>query len=480
MAIKTDGGKTYTTNDYLYTPDPVKPSTWKIRISDYEGDFKESTVAQLDKATDEFFEIKTKISGGEASKIKVKLRALYRKLGVPDEQVPDSIKASLRRVTPNIVEDTIGEAFSESSIAKEGDGNVIENVCLFGSRYSKNGRTYSDKAIESIGKFSEGARVFIDHLSDREDADSGGVRSLRSFLGALYNVERRGEKVYAGQFKIHPDHINWVKGLVEHFPDKAGFSICASGKLVKTKEGNVVEDISKIHSVDLVSSPATTTSFFEDINDLPNSDEEKTHMADTITLDVLRSEYPHLVSAILAESEQQKKVEKMGGEIQSMKETVEAKDSEIKKLNDTVTGKDSVIVEKEKVIADKDKEIEDKGKELQTVKVKLEGYEMRDQMAEKKALIDKVIKDSEIPAEAITPRIREILDDLKSKTVKDGESEKEVTVEDQAKAILEDFKGILGKAPVVRNTSTQDDNTSEKKYSPEKFAEILKRSQGGM
>ena len=351
-------------------------------------------------------------------------------------------------IVPNIVEDTIGEAFSESKVVLNEAGvksNIINDVCLFGNRVSKNGRTYSDKALESITKFAENVRVFVDHEGEKDS----GVRSVKSFLGALNGIENRNGKIFAKEFRIHPDLTSWVEGLVEHFPDRVGFSINASGKIVKGKEGDVVEDVTKLFSVDLVSTPATTTSFFEHFDKTDEGDLEI--MSDVkITLEMIESEYPHLVEAIVAKSEQNRKFVQLDQESKILKTDLAKKDEEITKLNKVVEDKDKAMVEKDKTIVAKDDE-------NKTLKVKLDGYETKDILVAKAEMIEKIVKEAELPKEAITPIIREILMSIQPKKVKEGEIEKEVSVEDQIKTLVNDLKGVISKPAAVHGAGPVDD-----------------------
>lgn len=93
--FKTDGGKKYYASDYLYVPDKSKPSTWKLRIAD--GGTGKVTIAQLGRAAAAFSSggfrgNKVELPSGEASRIKAKLRAKYRSLGVSADDMPESIR----------------------------------------------------------------------------------------------------------------------------------------------------------------------------------------------------------------------------------------------------------------------------------------------------------------------------------------------------------------------------------------------------
>lgn len=96
-AMKTEGGQKYPASAYLYVPDSKKPSTWKLRI--WETPEKKVTVSQLGRAVAAIgkgFRGK-KVQGipvEEMSKIKKKLKSLYKQQGVKEEDIPEVLKSS--------------------------------------------------------------------------------------------------------------------------------------------------------------------------------------------------------------------------------------------------------------------------------------------------------------------------------------------------------------------------------------------------
>ena len=93
VPAKTEGGEKFTAAAYLYTPDPKKPSTWKLRIEETPGKI---TVAQLGRAAAAlgkgFRGNKADVSEADAAKCKAKLRAAYKAAGIKPKDYPEVIK----------------------------------------------------------------------------------------------------------------------------------------------------------------------------------------------------------------------------------------------------------------------------------------------------------------------------------------------------------------------------------------------------
>lgn len=140
---KTEGGVAYPASDFLYVPDPKKPSTWKLRIA--EGKPGNVTVAQLGRAAAAFSSggfrgNKVEMPSGEMASVKRKLRAAYKKLGVATEDIPESI----RKESPFMVwkdnqsgkmrwfafysNNYIDDDFPREIISKESHQNFVEMV----------------------------------------------------------------------------------------------------------------------------------------------------------------------------------------------------------------------------------------------------------------------------------------------------------------------------------------------------------------
>lgn len=93
-AIKRENGMDFPARDYAYAPDPAKPSTWRVRLTESPG---KVTLTQLTRAA---MLLRTeKTSGVPASAlnhVRRRVRAEFRKLGVSDAKLPPSVREGAR------------------------------------------------------------------------------------------------------------------------------------------------------------------------------------------------------------------------------------------------------------------------------------------------------------------------------------------------------------------------------------------------
>lgn len=140
------------------------------------------------------------------------------------------------------------------------ESNVIRNVKVLG-RTSRNGRVYSDKALdEAVGLYGD-ISVNFDH-PDRKTPER--ERLFEEGLGWLTNARRDKDGVYAdlNYYKSHP-LAEMVCEAAERAPNQLGLSHNANGPTSRRGGRDVVESITKVISVDVVRRPATNKSLFE-------------------------------------------------------------------------------------------------------------------------------------------------------------------------------------------------------------------------
>lgn len=156
---------------------------------------------------------------------------------------------------------TIAEStFSTDPIRIDVEAGVIHGVKVLG-RDSRNGRVYSATALDEAARLYEGVSVCLDHPDDPHK-----VRSVADGWGVLRNARVAKEGVFADlhYLKNHAATAAIVE-RAERFPRNFGLSHNASGSIVEGRDGepDVVESIEHVHSVDLVSRPATNSGLFE-------------------------------------------------------------------------------------------------------------------------------------------------------------------------------------------------------------------------
>lgn len=159
-----------------------------------------------------------------------------------------------------INETVFSEAMAEDQIDSE--NGVIRNVRILGKE-SKNGRTYSDAAMDAAVTLYEGAPVNIDHASGRETA-----RGFEEGFGEIRKATRKPDGIY-GDLHFETTHPMAPRVLerAKRFPTRVGLSHVIEGESKPHNGKRVVERIERVISVDVVSRPATNSTFFESEED---------------------------------------------------------------------------------------------------------------------------------------------------------------------------------------------------------------------
>ena len=152
---------------------------------------------------------------------------------------------------------------SVSEGAIDSDNHVVKGVCVFGTRESANKRIYQDKAIESLAKLTNGAKMFLNHPGKSELKEYGGVRRIQDWGGIFQNARKESDKVFADLI-VRESYWDLVQDIAMLSPTNVGHSINARVKVFTDDKGmESVVDMDALKSIDLVSSAATTTSLFE-------------------------------------------------------------------------------------------------------------------------------------------------------------------------------------------------------------------------
>lgn len=293
--------------------------------------------------------------------------------------------------------ETIRE-FTHSGGAQLGvdrESGVIRGVKLLGLE-SQNGRTYLKEAVARALQLYEGAKVNVDHGSDPKQP-----RSYSERMGVIRHVRLDpGDGGIRGDFHANPKHglFEQLAWDAEHSSAAVGFSHNILGKTSRRDGRTVVEEITRVQSVDLVADPATTRGLFEHTT---GDEEIEVDMGEsTLTLASLKADYPGLVTELVTEDRK----------AQANSEDSKAQAALIKEQAE-----------------------------------KLDVFKAKDAMAAKRAKVDAVLKEAKLPEELVTDVFREQLIGAKDEAA--------VT------ALIEDRAGLA--KPANKQPRSREQNLSE-------------------
>lgn len=137
---------------------------------------------------------------------------------------------------------------------------VIHGVKLLGLT-SRNGRRYTPEALRQAAALYEGAKVNVNHPKGHPAAP----RDYQDRLGTVRQVVYRDGAGLFAELHFNPKHALAEQLLwdAEQAPHNVGFSHNVQA-VVKRHDGELlVEQITRVNSVDLVADPATTRGLFE-------------------------------------------------------------------------------------------------------------------------------------------------------------------------------------------------------------------------
>lgn len=146
------------------------------------------------------------------------------------------------------------------------EAGVIRGVKILG-RTSRNHRVYTDAALNQAAYLYEGLAVNLDHPAPSQ---AGAGRAVAEGFGWLTSVGVREAGVFGDlhYLRSHPQ-AEMIAEAAERNPRRFGLSHNALGQ-VRHRDGQcIVEAIDKVHSVDIVQNPATSSGLFESETAMP-------------------------------------------------------------------------------------------------------------------------------------------------------------------------------------------------------------------
>lgn len=137
------------------------------------------------------------------------------------------------------------------------EAGVIRGVRVLGLK-SKNGRRYLKEAVRDAMPLYENAKIFIDHSMVEGD------RPVRDRWAQLKGVRQDEDGGLSGDLHYLKNHslTAVIIEAIQRFGD-FGLSHDANGEVKSERGEPVVHKINRVHSVDLVSNPATNRTLFE-------------------------------------------------------------------------------------------------------------------------------------------------------------------------------------------------------------------------
>ena len=287
--VKTEDGIEFPASAFAYVPDTEAPSTWKLRL--WEGTDKKITRKQLGAAAAAlspggFRGQRVQIPAEDLPAVKRKIRAAYRSLDVPDEEIPRWVQESTSR--------TLLAGYIPLTEAKYDKGMANITVIKAGFNSSKD-RYYPLDTLVRDHKVFEGLKMYADHPSEFDESNRP-ERSIRDWVATLKNVHMEKDNVVGEAVIVEP----WMQEKLATLRDKGmlgdmGISINAVGAATEaTIEGqktNYIERIARGRSVDFVTEAGAggLVEMYEAERDVD---------VDFITLTTLKERRPDLVKEI--------------------------------------------------------------------------------------------------------------------------------------------------------------------------------------
>jgi len=194
--------------------------------------------------------------------------------------------------------ETVIERFDSRGLTLRVDRElgVLRGVKVLGLE-SRNGRSYRPEALRGAIALYEGAKVNVNHPKGHP----GAPRDYQDRIGVIRQVEFRPDGLFA-DLHFNPQHAlaGQLAWDAAHAPENVGFSHNVQARVARHGDRQLVEEIARVISVDLVADPATTRGLFESSAAGGATTTNETALA-TVTLEQLRTARPDLIAELLGE-----------------------------------------------------------------------------------------------------------------------------------------------------------------------------------
>jgi hypothetical protein len=250
---------------------------------------------------------------------KVKNRDILERLLGNDDPPADPPAARTERLWEDF------EGLGEAKVDR--GERLIRNVTLCG-KVSKNGRTYSEQALNDAVRLYEHAPFYFDHPTEAQLRERKGARSVLDLAGEILNPRRVGDQVKGDLHILEREPTSSLAfALAEQMPHRAGMSHRGRGTVRPGALGqaDVVESLAEVFAVELVTDPATTTGLFESITQGDDMDFSK------LTAAVITKERPDLIEALLKATPTAAEAAALARENRALKEQLDDRDAKDQK-----------------------------------------------------------------------------------------------------------------------------------------------------
>ncbi len=350
-ATKTEDGESFPASAYAYVPDSDKPSEWKLRL--LEDPTKKVTRKQLGAASAAlspggFRGQKADIPAEDLPAVKRKIRAGYKSLDVPDDDIPKWVKEAEMR---DYIIESISIPIAEVTAENIAQGIVPVRIIQPGFNSSKS-RHYSASAVKDAAKIFEGAKQYANHATKSEEKERP-ERDIRDWVATLENVRVAPNGNAVGDARIH---AGWFKEMVQNLHaagtlNKLGVSINSIGKGSKQK----IDGVETFAVESLVDHPFKSVDFVTEAGAGGQVGvKESPEILDVCIIDLarLKETRPDLIKEIESDIETKNKLEvtkKMAleDEVKTLKESNEALTTKNKELTDKLAEADKAKVKAE-------------------------------------------------------------------------------------------------------------------------------------
>ena len=335
-AVQTIEGVKYPAAAFAYTPDPQKPSTWKLPLwgPDMKPDRKRISAAVASFSSGGHRGKRVQLPAGEVAKVKAKLRAALRKFGVKDEDMKPHIKETQSR---GLVNEVLAIELSEGLAEGLATGTLPVRFLVPGLNTDKD-RFYTEQAIHDACKVFEGVKMYANHPT-RTEGRERPERDVRDWVANLRNCRIAPTGAAVGDAVIHE---SWFKAKVQGLLEAGeleglGTSIIGvgsgtKGEVEKGVKAHIVENIVKGRSCDFVTEPgaggraglqeSTSATLYDEQNDI-----------DLLNEADLRERRPDLVALIEADKMKEargemEELEKLKERVAELEESITATEAE--------------------------------------------------------------------------------------------------------------------------------------------------------